>query len=244
MANPWAPVPQGVAPNSLTGKFVSSAIPFVNLPTGTMNNNGAYVLGTALSRTVPSGYAWCATNTISAATPAGWYWFTMSSASAMTLFNNTYVAPGVPIIQTNPVAFVTTGVGAVTGVTGTLNAIQIVLPAACVGPSGYVRFTESWSVNNSASNKILNVTLAAISLGGPTVTTVVNVTREYVVFNNNYLNAVSPPAGVVAGTGSAAGITLSTAVNFGNANTLIYAPNMALATDWIIQEAFGIEFYP
>ncbi len=85
--------------------------PMIYHGAGTMNNNGAFVLGTALTRTYARAYLYFPANVIGAGVPAGWYYCTFTSTTAGTVFNNVYTTGNVSFPAT-PTPFVTTGAGA------------------------------------------------------------------------------------------------------------------------------------
>src|SRR5579859_1785192 len=99
-----------------TLKYTANGIPFIVANTGTMGNNGALTLGTALPSTYANAYVYLPANAISAGSAAGWYFCQFSSTTVGTVFNNTY-SSGTPQIPAALVSFATTGPGAYTGVT-------------------------------------------------------------------------------------------------------------------------------
>lgn len=220
--------------------FAKAAVPFVDPPSGNMGNNGAFTLGTALPRALAGCFMWFAANQIAAGSAPGWYWTTMSSATAATVFSNTYPG-GVPQPVANPVSFATTGPGAITGVTGSIGGIALTLPAGLIGANGVLRFSDLWSLNNSANNKSVGATLGGQIMPTPALTTAASVSRVWTLYNNGNANQVIPPPGIVAGVGSAAGVVGSPTLNMTNAQQLVYTLNTAAATDWIIHEAFMLE---
>lgn len=117
-----------------------SAVPVYIAATGSMGNNGALTLGTALGRTHSNGlWLYLPTNAIQAGSTAGFYWTVMFSTTAGTVYNSTYdPAAGVfPGLGTTT-AFVSTGPGAFTGATGAISSYTLPIPAGAMGASGTV----------------------------------------------------------------------------------------------------------
>jgi hypothetical protein len=139
-------------------------IAFSPAPTGTMANNGAITLGTALTLTYSQGlYLYLPANAISASSAAGWYWTVMSSTTVGQVFNNTYTS-GAPTVPGSPTAFATTGPGAYTGVTTEITGPQITLNGGLAGIQGTVDLYSAVTVTNSANNKTLEWTLGGTQI--------------------------------------------------------------------------------
>lgn len=142
---------------------IVSAVPMYVAATGTMANNGAVTLGTAMTR-VFNGGLWLhlPASAISAGSSAGWYWTVMSSATVGQVFNSTYTS-GVPRIGT-ATAFATTGPGAFTGETGSVTAMTYSLPANSLGIYGGGEGLIIWSGTNNANNKTGTINLAGTAI--------------------------------------------------------------------------------
>jgi hypothetical protein len=137
----------------VSGVLVKAAVwgvPVIIAGTGSMGNNGAMTLGTALGRTYSNG-AWfyLPTNAIQAGSTAGFYWGVASSSTAVTIYNSTYSGSGAPTVGTTT-AFVSTGPGAFTGTT-TEQGILIAIPALTA--SGKIHAEMLLANNNSAGTK-------------------------------------------------------------------------------------------
>jgi hypothetical protein len=133
-------------------------VPFIVASTGTMANNCAITLGTALPTTY-SGGAWVLlpAGAVAAGVPAAatWFWSVWSSSTQGTCFNSTYTS-GVPTLGTQT-AFATTGPGAFTGVTAETTGPTITIPANVMGPSGRIDFDYTAQATNNASSKTIKV---------------------------------------------------------------------------------------
>lgn len=225
--------------------LAKSGLPFVVPPTGTMGNNGAFTAGTALPRTIAQGFMWFAAAQISAGSLAGWYYFTGQSATGFTIFNNTY-ASGVPTVPSSPTAFVTTGPGAITGVTTAVTGPQITIPAGTLGLNGILRTTLLWSVNASVNTKTI---AAQVNAGANYAAASLNTAAQ---FGGNFqwdtFNQQSQSSQLTAnsgvGVGVAAGANVATTYNFAVAATWSAQMTDAVATDWQILEGFLLEAMP
>jgi hypothetical protein len=164
----------GVA--SITGgntqfSTLTGGIAMVKAPSGTMANNGAITLGTALPVTYAEGcYMWLPAGAVAAGVPAAasWLWCVMSSTTVGTVFNSTYTS-GLPAtgVQT---AFVTTGPGAFTGDTGG-SIVALSYTAAALGVNGRLEYNIGWTMTNSATAKAIAVRYVVTNIATKSVTT-------------------------------------------------------------------------
>lgn len=218
-----------------------SATPFIIAPTGTMANNGAITLGTALSTTLASCYLNLPANAIQAGSAAGWYYAAMSSASVGQVFNNTYVS-GTPTIPAAPVAFVSTGPGAYTGVTSAIVGPSLSIPGGTLGPNGVLRVTSLWNLLNNADAKTSLITFGGTTISNCSLASVGSLQTQTLLYNrgSSAINA-SIAAGNVTGLGGSAGVVNQTAINTAAAQTLALGATMATATDYIELSGYLVE---
>ena len=127
-------------------------VPLIMAPSGSMGNNGAITLGTALDRTYENCYLWLPANAIYAGSAAGLWYAVMSSTTVGTVYNNAY-ATGQPAIPTTPTAFSTTGPGAYTQVTSAQTLFSCTIPGGSMGINGDIEIEHFWKCNNDASTK-------------------------------------------------------------------------------------------
>lgn len=235
----------GVSSVPTIRKLAANAIPFIIAPTGTMANNGAITLGSALPTTYVNAYINLPASAIQAGSGAGWYFVQMSSTTLGTVFNNTYVS-GIPTIPV-PVGFVTTGPGAYTGVTGNVVGPQISIPAGALGPNGVLRLSQLNSVIPNTNSKVLSATIAGTTMwattlnsagqfGNASIATLMN--RG--VQNSNVVLSTSNPTGV----GIAASGNQFTSFNFSSAQTVSLNLVLSVATDFIVLESYLVEVIP
>lgn len=220
-----------------------SGIPYISLPTGSMANNGAITLGTALPIIYLNGF-WGAlpAGAIAAGIPAAEtiYWVVMSSTTVGTVFNSIYTTgmPG-PGVQT---AFVTTGPGAYTGTT-TENGYFLPIAANSLGNNGAWRLEEKALNNNSGGTKTINVRYSGI--GGTQIATFGNTTNtdSVVMARATNLNGTarqeSYASVILGGSTAMAGQRLS--VNTTAGTTVAMTVQKGTATDYIIIPSFVFE---
>lgn len=226
---------------SIPQKLGGSAIPFVIAPTGSMANNGAITLGTALGTTYAACYLNLPANAISAGSGAGWYYTVMSSPTVGQVFNNTYTT-GAPSIPASPTAFATTGPGAYTGVTSQVSGPQLTIPAGVPGANGALRITTLWSALNNAGAKTVLCAIASINVLNASAASVGSLQAQSLVYNRGVQNSnIALPAANQSGLGTAGGNATATAINFAVATTLVIAATIATATDFLVLEAYLIE---
>lgn len=235
----------GSGVSTVTGirKIAASAIPFIIAPTGTMANNGAITLGTALPTTYANAYVFLPASAISAGSAAAWYFAQFSSATLGTVFNNTYVS-GTPAIPA-PVGFVTTGPGAYTGIITLQNAVAINIPGNSMGPNGTIRYSFTMTVPNNANSKTV---IAAYSSFAPsnTVTTTTATASVVRSFSNRGVtnSQVNDGGQGLLGPGLGGGPPQFAAIDSTQTQVFLLEAQLAVATDYIVLEKFLIEVIP
>ncbi len=226
-------------------KLAQSGIAFVWGPTGTMANNGADTLGTALPTTYANGYILLPAGAIAAGVPAAvtWYFFQASSTTALTIFNNTYTS-GIPTVPASPTAFVTTGPGAYTGVTGAQAGPTISVAGGSLGVNGAIRVRHYWSVPNNANTKNPLISYGGTTFYNASGASLAGLYSEHLIVNRGVANAQigAPSNSIGLGTGTGgAGTFVYGSVNSANAQNLILQAKLAVATDFVVLEGFAAE---
>lgn len=232
-----------------------TAIPFAIAPTGTMANNGAVTLGTALPAVYGSCYLYLPAGAISASSLANWYYAVMTSTTVGTVFNNLYVptvnaganpfAGGAPFIPAAPTAFVSTGPGAFTGSVLALTGPALFISSGTIGPNGFLRVCCLASVNNSAGVKTVTLGLGSIAAPAtfvsivPTTSSGQKITTT--VFNRGASSINVADSASLYGPGASATGNAYTAINFAVANYLVPTLQLAVATDVLVLEALTYE---
>lgn len=134
----------------------SGGIPLILPSGGTVGNNGALTLTTALNAIYPKCFMYFKDNAIVAGSAAGMYYVEMSSTTAGVIYNNYYWVSnaGRPVVPTTKVSFVTTGPGAYTQTVGLdLPLLMFKVPGKLLGPYGILHAEYTTSCPNNANTK-------------------------------------------------------------------------------------------
>lgn len=226
-----------------------SALPGMIAPTGTMANNGAVTLGTALSaNSYANLYLHFPANAIVAGSAAGWYFAQCSTTVACTVFNNVYTS-GQPTIPVSPTPFVTTGPGAYTGETIEVAYPVFALPAGTLGPRDAFKmetlFSRSGTTNTSVLKHAANGPggTAFFSSNQATAANKSQAVTSWVANRESQATQVScsgsGSAGGCSGVSTAATVP-TTSVNFANQNTIGPTVTNGAATDFVGVEYFAL----
>jgi len=230
---------------------LQSNVPIGQAPSGTVTGAGTgnLVLGTALdliygptSNNIPGIWLYFPSTALSGLA-AGFYWCVMTSTTVGTVYTNTYSgigAPGIPASTT-----VATGSGnAYTQPTGAYaSVIACAIAGNTIGPNGSAVGTFSFSNNNSAGNKQVNLywnTAAAaggIALVNASNSTNVTLRSSAQVQNMGVTNAQTRVSTTYGASGTAIG---SAAYDTTQTTYMLIAANIATATDWLIVQAFNV----
>lgn len=212
-------------------------------PTGSIANNGALTLGTALAQTLSDG-CWMSfpPGAIATSIPTSssiLYWVVMSSTTLGTIFNNTYT-PGtnLPLPPVSPTAFATTGPGAYTQVTASIALAKPTVPGNVMGNNGSIALQVWMRSNNSAGAKILNSQFGVAAAGfSINETTQTQTTASVVIYNKgNPKKQKCNPAGIIV-SGNSSTQTFSTDTTV--AQSLSVLGQIAVATDWLQLDAYS-----
>jgi hypothetical protein len=216
---------------------------------GSMGNNGALTLTTALPRTVGNCYTYLPAGAISTGSAAGWYWANFSSTTAATVYNNVYTT-GQPTVTASPTAFSTTGPGAYTQTAGSSSqvpAVQVTVPAGVMGINGSLDVQTLASTSGTSGAKNILVNLGGTYFGNTTTTSsgVTTMGVQNTITNQGVANAqFSFDGGNTGDFGQAGAIQKIGAINTANAQTLsIYTEINASATDYVILERYSIKLF-
>lgn len=234
------------APGFFSSVLISSALPFVMAPTGTMGNNGAITMGTALEFTYPNCYVALPAGAIATGIPAAsaWYYCVMSSSTVGTVYNNTYGSgSGQPTIPASPTPFVATGPGAFTGITsGSFRMQSYSLPAGTLGIRDSLRVCARYSNNNTSGNKTLATVFGANILGIFVGSSIKSVSITTIISNREATNSQIGVVNTSNGFGgtSTSDYSVST-IDTTMAALLEIACTRATATDTIVAESFMVE---
>ncbi len=224
------------------------SIPVGIAPTGSIGNNGALTLGTALQVTHSNGiWLYFPASAISAGSAAGFYWTIMSSTTAGVIYQSTW--NGTPYIPASNVPYVTTGPGAYTGVTTAVTLATVALAGGTMGKNGGLRTDYMVSTPGTANTKSFALALGAGTIHTRTVATLgsgVYGARDVVVVRNQGNQAVNAVFNAQAGVGTStsSGVVVRRTVDTSANQDITVVATMATATDYMILEALTIEVMP
>lgn len=255
--NPPAGVNPGGAPgNQPSGGNAGGAPAFLRVPvrlsqggipygianSGTVATNGTVTLGTALPTTYSGGIFLYFPSTALAAplNVAGWYFCVMSSTTVGVVY--------VPVAS-NPASTATVATGSNAGYTGVVTAqtaLNVNVPAACLGANGQFNAQFDFGCNNSAGAKVGTVywngtggsSLSAVSLTTSTELSVRIHGRNQGATNLQYITVNDNQA-----AGGTTGVTRAT-VDTTVAVPITVTLSVAVATDVIVLDGWFIELIP
>lgn len=228
-------------PGSNRVTLAQSRIPMIVPSSGSVGNNGALTLTTALDQAYPNAYFYMPANAIVAGSAAGFYYGTMQSTTAVTLFNNPYVS-GSPAVPASPTAFATTGPGAYTQTTGvSFTANTVTIAGGTLGVNDEVQTHGLVSVNNTAGAKTVGFSYGAFLYGAIAPTT-----SASIAYQGGFALAGSASrqsqTGLIAMTvTSVVGVAVNGSVNSAANQTLSVTLKLATATDYVILQNYVAE---
>lgn len=150
---------------SATVTIGQSRLPMILPSSGSMGNNGALTLTTALDQAYPNAYFYMPAGAIASGSTAGFYYGVMSSTTAATLYNNPYTS-GTPTIPATPTGFITTGPGAYTQTTGSfITAYSTTLPGGTLGINDEIQAHGNIFYINSAGAKSFELAYGSFVYG-------------------------------------------------------------------------------
>lgn len=223
--------------------LIQAGLPMILPSSGSMGNNGAITLTTALDATYANCYLYLPANAIEAGSAAGWYFAQMSSTTLGTVYNNTYTS-GVPSIPASPAAFATTGPGAYTQSTATfVAALSTTLHGGIIGANGSIYFYPHLVMLTSGTTKSIEIRSGATAIATQGFTAAIHSAVPYFLRNKGAQNS-NVTNGLVGfgSSGSVAAVhkTIDTSVD----STLTVNLSVAAATDYVILEGCLITINP
>lgn len=232
--------------------LLQTSIPFINAPSGTMNANCAFVLGTALdtSITYPTyAYITLPPNAIQTGSAINVYLAYMTSTTQGTCYQNTYTfgEPSIPA-TTTPWSTSTSGVGWTATTGGPLISWIVNVPAYAVGTNGRIEVKVNSSENNSTNNKGIQVTYQGTAIG-PTdyETTATSIIMSRTMLNYTtkaQLNSGSSMLGTTGVTTNLPALSTSAVDTTRPSQMFIYLNKTASAADWQVLHSVTIDLYP
>lgn len=215
------------------GNYLQSTMPVGLPPSGSVGNNGALTLGTALDA-IYSGGVWLyfPAGALFSGSAAGVYYTVMSSTTVGTIYAD--VLGSNTSKPSSPTPIVATGPGAYTTPTGSnITLISTAIAAGAFGSFGGFQGTIVNANNTTAGGKLVRMLLNGINVGGATSSTT-SPNSQNIVFQNTGAvaeNYVFFQNFTTSGVGQASSIT---AINTSLDMTLVVAANLVVATDWAI----------
>jgi hypothetical protein len=207
-------------------------------PSGTMGNNGAVTLGTALDRIYSEGlWLYYPAGAVAAGVPASatFLWTVMSSTTAGTVYNSTFDGLSVPAVGVTT-AYVTTGPGAFTGVTAATTAITVTVPANTLGATGQLVIDWVPNQNNAAGNKTHSLFYSTTGGTdyGATLTTQSTAGNGRAIIRNQ-TTAIQTGTALLTfqGTVSSGSGLKSSAADTTGSTTIVFRFTNATATNWM-----------
>jgi hypothetical protein len=235
-----SPLKNGIANSPII--LSQSGVP-VGIPSsGSIGNNGALTLTTALPTTYASIYLYFPANAISSGSAAGLYYCGMSSTTVGTIYNNQYTGGDVTV-PANPTAFVTTGPGAYTQSTSGVTCISITVPGGLMGPRGRLRITEKATYPSNANAKNFQALFGGTNasfLGMTSATT--NLRQQIEIENRGVQNSQVSSNWLSISAGASAFLYLAKDTSVDQVIALV--AQLAVATDFAIYESYSVEALP
>jgi hypothetical protein len=222
--------------NQKTELIFSWSVPAGVAPSGSMGNNGALTLGTALDQIYSDGvWLWLPANAISAGSAAGCYWCIMSSTTIGTVYN-TVLGSKIPYKPDYNVAFSTTGPGAYTGLITESAVATITMPGGTLGLQGRVSGHILSSHNNSAGAKKWYLRGGSTELRSQSSTTSVASSMQFMFVASNSSQKITGPS---TNTMSASAVNVNDVITLDHSADVVLTFNVdtATATDWQIINA-------
>lgn len=217
---------------SVLQRFLSTAIPMILPSSGSVGNNGALTLTTALHAIYAQCYLYFPAGALYAGSIAGAYYTAMTSTTQGTVYNDRYQG-GVPSIPSSPTGITASGPGAYTQTTNVdITLLSTTLPGGLMGPCGALLIYPMFVNNNSAGNKSHKVWLAGVALYSESATTATFELRPFRVVNKGVPNAnvTSGWQGFQAGSALPITSTIDTSID----TTLLGTCKIVDATDYCI----------
>ena len=224
----------------------SIGIPFIIPSSGSMANNGALTMTTALNRTYANAYFYMPANAISSGSTAGWYYGVGGSTTTATLYNNTYTS-GIPAIPGSPTAFVTTGPGAYTQTTGSaITSVSYTVAANTLGIRDSIRVTAFFAYPNSAGTKSFAALYGSGTFGTGSATTTVSYGGLWGFHNAGVTSAQAPmtSGGSSFGLNSSGTLPNWMSVDSTSSQSITNTMQLSSASDYVILAGWTVEYVP
>lgn len=221
------------------GDLIQCGVPLVLPSSGSIGNNGALTLTTALPYAYPAAFMYFPASAIVSGSAAGWYYVAMSTTLLGTIYNDVYVS-GKPVVPSSPVTFSTTGPGAYTQTTGgAITSLNFTVPGGALGKSGELTITKMGACTNNANSKIVETFLGGSNFASYTFTTS-NVYRALDTIANICNSEAINIGNFYANIGGNGADWKRQVVNTAADQTLALTMRINTATDFIVLESAAV----
>lgn len=222
-------------------------VPMIVPSSGSMGNNGALTMTTALDQTYPSAYYYMPANAIVAGSTAGFYYGVGGSTTTAVLFNQMYVSGTATVPPLTP--FSTTGPGAYAQTTGAfLTAWTMTLPGNTLGLYDEIQAHGITTYLNSAGAKSIQLGYGTGSGEGPinyfavSPTTTASQTFQAGFANAGALNKQIGTTIATGGMTTSASVLPPTGAVVSSSDRLLTCNlKIAVATDYVIMQTMVVE---
>jgi hypothetical protein len=211
-------------------------LPVILPSSGSIGNNGALTLTTALITTFANCWMYFPANAISAGSAAGVYFVQMSSTTAGTIYNNTLTS-GSPTIPASPTAFSTTGPGAYTQTTSAVALVTLPILGGAMGANGALYVRDLWIGPNPSGSRQTQVTFGGSVMATYSPANQNTLGVERMIGNMGVTNAqavIAASTSLSSDIGAAASLPTFPTVNTANNQNLVLTGLIGTATDYLI----------
>lgn len=223
--------------------LLQANVPVILPSSGSIGDNGALTLTTALDSIYANSYMYFPANAIEAGSAAGLYFTQMSSTTVGTIYNNTYTS-GKHTIPSSPTAFATTGPGAYTQTTGSdITLLSTTLPGGALGANGSFFIFPHDFMASSVSNKLFKAKVGGSTTNNQTLTTVLQASIPFTFRNKGVQNRNVANGATGFSTGAVSSPIHST-VDTSSDQTILITANLAAATDYLGMAGLLIQINP
>jgi hypothetical protein len=206
--------------------LAQTGVPTILPSSGSSNATGQITLTTALpSQPAGTVQVWMPAGVVVGDATGGLYPAVFSSASVCQLVGNPVTANA-----------------AYTQTTSAVGLVSVSVPGGVMGANGSLRISPQWTIPNNANNKTMTARFGGQSAAVWLDTTVVQETRDVRIRNRGSLLAQITSSFVGYATTSTAPISLT--VDTSQAQAAVLQAQLAVATDYVILEAYTVEVLP
>jgi hypothetical protein len=222
-----------------------SGLPFILPSSGSVGNNGAVTLTTALPRTYAACFMYFQSGALYAGSTPGFYYTAMSSTTVGTVYGNLYQG-GQPLVPSTLTPIVATGPGAYTQlITGSnaVTAASFTLPGNTMGLNGQCEYRLTWQFPNNANSKQINTIFGGVNIAGDGETSATWRAGWHMVRNAGQTGVQTSFGSTSGDVGTGTAIN-SLAVDTTAGQACYFTMYMATATDFIVLESYSITVTP